>query len=67
MTMMKRLLIAVLALGFAVGVVWAQPSQYHVWKNNATGQTVCEEGDMGPGWTHVSGPYEDPSCKVLAQ
>jgi hypothetical protein len=60
--MKLRLALAALALA-ATSLACAQPSDYYVWKNKATGATMCEPDMPADKWTKESGPYEDSNCK----
>lgn len=51
------------ALIALASVASAQPSNYFVWVNKATGQKVCEPDMPADKWTRESGPYEDENCK----
>ena len=43
----------------------AQPGgDWYLWKETATGKTICYQSPVGPGWVRVGGPFEDPDCKV---
>jgi hypothetical protein len=46
------------------GLAIAQPSEYYVWKNKGSGQTVCWPEMPADKWIKLSGPYEDPNCKI---
>ena len=50
---------ALVASGFAM----AQPSEYFLWKNPASGKVVCDVAAPGADWVKTGGPFEDPSCK----
>jgi len=60
---MKFKLILATASLLLTGLAIAQPSEYFVWKNKTSGQTVCEPDMPADKWTKQSGPYEDPNCK----
>jgi len=62
-TMKFKLTVAAASLLLA-GLAFAQPTEYYVWKNKASGQTVCEPDMPADAWTKESGPYEDPVCKI---
>jgi len=60
---MKAKILASASLVFAC-MAFAQPTEYYVWKNTASGQTVCDVAQPSTGkWTQESGPYQDPGCK----
>lgn len=60
---MKAKILISASLVFAC-MAFAQPSEYYVWKNAASGETVCDVAQPATGqWTQVSGPYQDPSCQ----
>jgi hypothetical protein len=61
--MKTKLILAAAAAMLLAGVATAQPSEYFIWKNNATGKTVCEPQMPADQWTKQSGPYEDANCK----
>jgi hypothetical protein len=63
--MLKRILITTVVLGVTVGAALAQPSEYILWRNNASGKTMCDPESPGKDWVKVSGPYEDPNCSIL--
>ena len=60
---MKAKILASASLVFAC-VAFAQPTEFYLWKNTVTGETVCDVAQPTTGqWTQVSGPYHDPDCK----
>jgi len=62
---MKKLKITLAAASLLLaGLAIAQPSEYYLWKNKSSGETVCEPDMPAAQWTKQSGPYEDPNCKI---
>ncbi len=60
---MKAKIIISASLMFA-SMAFAQPSEFYLWKNTASGETVCDVAQPTVGeWKQVSGPYQDPDCK----
>lgn len=45
-------------------VAFAQPTEFFVWENLNTGETVCDVAAPTSGqWIQKSGPYQDPGCQ----
>ena len=61
--MKSKLIFAAVAAMLLAGVATAQPSEYFIWKNKASGKTVCEPDMPAAEWIKQSGPYEDSNCK----
>lgn len=60
---MKAKMIISASLVFAA-TAFAQPSEFYLWKNTVSGETVCDVAQPSAGqWTKESGPYQDPDCK----
>ncbi|NUZ04549.1 hypothetical protein [Piscinibacter koreensis] len=58
---------SIAAIGLMLaGVAFAQPSIYYLWKNNATGKTMCNPDAPAAGWVKVGGPFEDSNCTIKA-
>lgn len=59
--------IAVIALGLALAspiVLNAAPAPWYQWRSKATGDLVCSQTPLGPGWARFSGPYRDARCEI---
>jgi hypothetical protein len=63
---MKRIITTAVAIGLVASAAFAQPSQYWVWRDNATGETKCDPESPGKKWVKVSGPFEDSNCTIAA-
>lgn len=54
----------IIATMMFAGAALAQPTEFFVWENVDTGETVCDVSQPTDGqWIQKSGPYEDPGCQ----
>ncbi len=43
----------------------ANPAAWYQWRSKLTGDLVCRQTSLGPGWERTTGPYKDPHCMNL--
>jgi hypothetical protein len=52
-----------LALAFPA-ILNAAPAPWYQWRSKATGNVVCSQTPLGPGWEQFAGPYRDARCEI---
>jgi len=41
----------------------AAPAPWWLWESVTTGNKVCAQTPLGPGWRKLLGPYRDARCE----
>jgi hypothetical protein len=61
---MKKPLAILLGVGLACpALLNAAPAPWYQWRSKATGDMVCSQTPLGPGWVKFAGPYRDARCE----
>jgi hypothetical protein len=47
------------------GAALAAPAPWWLWESVRTGDKVCSQTPLGPGWRRFLGPYKDSRCEKL--
>ena len=45
------------------GAALAAPAPWWLWESVTTGNKVCAQTPLGPGWRKLLGPYRDARCE----
>lgn len=57
----RRLFLCLAAL--LCGAALAAPAPWWLWESTTTGNKVCAQTPLGPGWRKLLGPYRDARCE----
>lgn len=56
-------LLAVLLAVVLCPTAIAAPAPWWLWESVTTGNKVCAQTPLGPGWRKLLGPYRDARCE----
>ena len=60
--MILRPLVALIAALLCTAAL-AEPAPWWLWESVTTGNKVCAQTPLGPGWRKLLGPYRDARCE----